>query len=82
MLIKKLSIDVKKNYLIVFLNYFMYLRILFIKRIMRKNIKTNFNYIEEFKTCKKNITEEELKVIFNKKYFEYIKRVENRTLRG
>ncbi len=46
----------------------------------KKNIKTCFNYIEEFKTDKKNITEVELKTIFNKKYFKYIKRLENRII--
>ena len=46
----------------------------------KKYIKTNFNYIEEFKTINKDITEEELKIIFNKKYFKYLKRIENRTL--
>ena len=39
-------------------------------------------YKEEFKTTKQNTTEEELKAIFNKKYFNYIKRVENRFLGG
>ena len=46
----------------------------------KKYLKTNFNYIEEFKTNKENITEEELKTIFNQKYFKYIKRIENRVL--
>ena len=41
---------------------------------MKKNLKTNFNYIEKFKTNKKNLTEEDLKIIFNKKFFQYIKR--------
>ena len=52
---------------------------------MKKNNngkKTIFIYKEEFKTTKKNTTEDELKVIFNKKYFNYIKRVENRFLGG
>ncbi len=44
----------------------------------RKYIKTNFNCIEEFKTNKENPTKDELKIIFNKKYFRYIKRIENR----
>ncbi len=44
----------------------------------KKYIKTNFNYIEEFKTDKENPSQEELKNIFNKKYFKYIKRLENR----
>ena len=48
----------------------------------KKYKKTNFNYIEEFKTDKENITEKELKTIFNKKYFKYIKRVENRIIGG
>ena len=52
------------------------------KKKGKKYIKTNFNYIEEFKTAKKNTTEEELKMIFNKKYFNYIKRRENRILGG
>lgn len=48
----------------------------------KKYIKTNFNYSEKFKTDKENPTEEELKSIFNKKYFKYIKRIENRDLGG
>ena len=44
--------------------------------------KTIFIYKEEFKTNKDNTTEEELKMIFNKKYFNYIKRVEKRFLGG
>ncbi len=44
---------------------------------MKKNLKTNFNYIEKFKTNKKNLTEEDLKIIFNKKFFQYIKRINN-----
>ena len=43
-----------------------------------KYIKTNFNYKEEYKTDIKNLNEEELKIIFNKKYFQYIKNQENR----
>ncbi len=48
----------------------------------KKYIKTNFNYTEEFKTDKENSTQEELKTIFNKKYFKYIKRIENRVFGG
>ena len=44
--------------------------------------KTNFNYSEEFMTQAPNPTEEHLKVIFNKKYFNYIKRIEKRMLGG
>jgi len=47
-----------------------------------KGKKTIFIYKEEFKTNKDNTTEEELKIIFNKKYFNYIKRVEKRFLGG
>ncbi len=50
------------------------------KKKGKKSIKTYFNYIEEFKTCKNDVTEEELKNIFNKKYYKYIRRVENRYL--
>ena len=42
--------------------------------------KTNFNYSEEFITSIPNPTEQELKAIFNKKYFNYIKRNEKRML--
>ena len=42
--------------------------------------KTNFNYSEEFITRAPNPTEQELKNIFNKKYFNYIKRIEKRML--
>ena len=44
--------------------------------------KTNFNYSEEFITRAPNPTEEQLKVIFNKKYFNYIKRTRKRMLGG
>ncbi len=44
----------------------------------KKYLTTNFKYSEEYKNNKENITEEELKTIFNKKYFKYIKRIENR----
>ena len=44
--------------------------------------KTNFNYSEEFITRTPNPTEEQLKAIFNKKYFNYIKRIEKRMLGG
>ena len=37
-----------------------------------------FNYSEEFITNIENPTKEDLKNIFNKKYFKYIKRIENR----
>ena len=39
---------------------------------------TRFNYSEEFITNIENPTKEDLKTIFNKKYFKYIKRIENR----
>lgn len=42
--------------------------------------KTIFIYTEKFKTVKENSTEKDLKEIFNKKYFNYIKRIENRFL--
>lgn len=44
--------------------------------------RTNFVYTEEFKTALPNPTEQELKTIFNKKYYLFIKRIENRFLRG
>ena len=47
-----------------------------------KGKKTIFIYKEELKTTKENTTEAELKEIFNKKYFNYIKRVKNRFLGG
>lgn len=37
-----------------------------------------FNYSEEFITNIENPTKEDLKNIFNKKYFNYIKRIEAR----
>ncbi len=42
--------------------------------------KTNFNYSEEFITLIPNPAQQELKAIFNKKYFNYIKRNEKRVL--
>lgn len=40
----------------------------------------NFNYSEEFITNIETPTKEDLKNIFNKKYFNYIRRLENRSL--
>lgn len=37
-----------------------------------KGRKTNYIITQEFKTNKTNLTEKELKDIFNKKYFKYI----------
>ena len=37
-----------------------------------------FNYSEEFITNIEKPTKKDLKTIFNKKYFKYIKRIENR----
>lgn len=51
----------------------------------KKGKKTNyirFNYSEEFITNIENPTKEDLKNIFNKKYFNYIRRLENRSLGG
>ncbi len=48
----------------------------------KDNKKINYNYNEEFKTTKNNPTEQELKEIFNKKYFNYIKRIEKRIAGG
>ncbi len=51
--------------------------------IKKKNKKeTKYIYTEKFITNNTTPTEEELKMIFNKKYFEYIKRRESRTLGG
>lgn len=44
--------------------------------------KTHFNYNEEFLADVSDISEEQLKSIFNKKYFNYIKRKEKRKLGG
>ena len=41
-----------------------------------KKGKTNYVITEEFITDKENPTEEDLKTIFNKKYFKYIMRRE------
>lgn len=43
---------------------------------------TKFNYSEEFIANIENPTKEDLKNIFNKKYFNYIRRLENRSLGG
>lgn len=43
---------------------------------------TKFNYSEEFITNIETPTKEDLKNIFNKKYFNYIRRLENRSLGG
>ena len=47
---------------------------------MKKIKETNFIYHEEFKTINKNTDYEELKKIFNQKYYNYIKRQENRNM--
>ena len=50
---------------------------------MEKNKKINymkFIFSEEFITNIENPTKEDLKNIFNKKYFNYIRRLENRSL--
>lgn len=41
-----------------------------------------FRFSEEFITNIENPTKEDLKNIFNKKYFNYIRRLENRSLGG
>lgn len=41
-----------------------------------------FRFSEEFITNIENHTKEDLKNIFNKKYFNYIRRLENRSLGG
>ena len=41
-----------------------------------------FKFSEKFITNIEKPTEEDLKSIFNKKYFNYIKRLENRSLGG
>lgn len=43
-----------------------------------KRQKVTFNYIEIFKTNISNPMEEDLKEIFNKKFYEYIKKKELR----
>lgn len=72
--------------------FFLCGRILYIKHFKFKGVlkiskgknkkETKFIYSEEFITTTTNPTEKDLKTIFNKKYFEYIKRLENRTLGG
>lgn len=47
----------------------------------RKN-QITFNYIEEFKTNIENPTEMDLKEIFNEKFYNYIKKKENRLFGG
>ena len=46
--------------------------------------KRTINYVceEEYKTSKLEITNEELSVIFNKKFYNYIKKNENSLLEG
>lgn len=48
------------------------------KKNRSKRQKITFNYIEIFKTNIPNPTEEDLKEIFNKKFYEYIKKKELR----
>ncbi len=40
----------------------------------KNSVGIKFNCVEEFKTKKDNITEQELKVIFNEKFFYYIQK--------
>lgn len=42
-----------------------------------KKTKVNYIYEEEFKTNKMDLTMNDLKEIFNRKYYNYIKRKEN-----
>lgn len=46
--------------------------------------KRTINYVceEKYKTSKLEITNEELSVIFNKKFYNYIKKKENSLLEG
>ena len=47
-----------------------------------KSKKINYTYTEEFKTSKKNPTENELKEIFNKKFYKTIMKIEKSTIGG
>ncbi len=47
---------------------------------MKKNKNIDFNYLEEFITNTKKTTSDDLKKIFNQKYFKYIKRIENKKM--
>lgn len=48
----------------------------------KKENKCNYLYSEEFKTNKENVSEEELKNIFNKKFFKTIIKIEKSTFEG
>lgn len=43
-----------------------------LKGVQMKKGKVNYIITQEFKTSKPNLTEKELKDIFNRKYFKYI----------
>lgn len=49
---------------------------------MRKSNYIKINFSEEIITNMEKPTMKDLKNIFNKKYFDYIKRLENRSLSG
>ncbi len=48
----------------------------------KKENKCNYIYSEEFKTDKKDVTEDELKEIFNNKFFKTIIKIEKSTFGG
>ena len=52
------------------------------KKKVEKINYVKFRFSEEFITNIENPTKEDLKNIFNKKYFNYIRRLENRSLGG
>ena len=54
------------------------------KMVKKGKEKRTINYVseEEYKTSKLEITNEELSVIFNKKFYNYIKKKENSLLEG
>ena len=48
----------------------------------KKNKEINYTYIEEFKTSKENLTKDELKDIFNRKFYKTIMKIEKTSAGG
>ena len=46
------------------------------KRKKKKNKKINYIYTEDFKTLKENLSRNELKDIFNRKFYKTIMKIE------
>lgn len=53
-----------------------------INKKIKKETKCKYIYSEKFKTNKENVTEKELKDIFNRKFFKTIIKIEKSSFEG